>query len=368
MLKPLEKLKEADLEARILIALNEICSSVPFLKLISSRREVAYLGMRPDLVIDLSAGERRWEWIVECKLKAQPKELRNVLPYLQSVIEKPSDHGRYAILATPFLSEESRRLCAETGIGYVDLAGNVRLSFDQVYIERRAQDNPFREKRSLRSLFSAKAGRVLRVLLTPPLRAWKVKELEKAAGVSLGQVSNVRKLLLEGEWAEVAEGGLLLSKPEALTRAWLESYEPALLSKESCYTMLEGSELDNALRTALKESGDGAHAVLASYSAARWFAPYTRQGTLYLYADRAGKEILKHSLGLRAVESGGNVVLLEPREDDVFSGRVEASQGLWCSSLVQTWLDLSVAGERGAEAAEVLFQQKLAAGWRKSAR
>ena len=367
-MKPQEKLKGADLEARILIALNEICSSVPFLKLISSRREVLDRGIRPDLVLDLSAGERRWEWIVECKLSGQPKELRTVLPYLRSVVEKPSDHGRYAILAAPFLSEESRRLCTEVGIGYVDLAGNVHLSFDQVFIEMRAQDNPFRERRSLRSLFSAKAGRILRILLTPPLRAWKVKDLEKAAGVSLGQVSNVRKLLLEGEWAEVVEGGILLSKPEALARSWIESYEPALLSKESCYTMLEGSELDNALRIAFKESGDGVHAVLASYSAARWFAPYARQGTLYLYADRPGKEILKQSLGLRAVESGGNVVLLEPREDDIFSGRVEAAPGLWCSGLVQTWLDLSVAGDRGVDAAEVRFQQKLVAGWRESAR
>ena len=41
--------------------------------------------------------------------------------------------------------------------------------------------------------------------MTPPMRAWKVTELRDAAGVSLGQVSAVRKLLLHQEWAAVTQ-------------------------------------------------------------------------------------------------------------------------------------------------------------------
>jgi hypothetical protein len=120
-------------------------------------------------------------------------------------------------------------------------------------------------------------------------------------------------------------------------------------------------------RMALAEAGKGEHAVLASYSAARWFAPYARQATQFFYADKKGAEILKRHLQLQPVSRGENVVLLEPREDDVFSGRVEAAPGIWCSGLMQTWLDLSVAGERGGEAAEHLLREKLLPAWKEVA-
>jgi hypothetical protein len=63
------------------------------------------------------------------------------------------------------------------------------------------------------------------------------------------------------------------------------------------------------------------------------------------------------------VPGGENVVLIHPKEDDIFAGRIEATPNIWCTGLVQTWLDLSVAGERGDEAAEHLLQEKLLPAW-----
>jgi hypothetical protein len=306
--------------------------------------------------------------LVEEKRNGQPREVRSGVLQLEHYIKQlPGNALCYGVLLAPFLSAESVRLCTEAEVGCADLAGNARLAFDQVFIEQHAADNPFRVKRHLRSLFTAKAGRVLRVLLTPPLRAWKLTELQQAAVVSLGQASNVRKLLLDREWAIAGDAGLRLSKPVELARAWQGSYEPRPQNRATAYTLLHGETLDHALRAALAEAGKGAHLVLASYSAARWFAPYARQATLYLYGDKQGEEILKRHLQLQPVSRGENVVLLEPREDDVFSGRVEAAPGIWCSGLVQTWLDVSVAGERGGEAAEHLLREKLLPAWKEVA-
>jgi len=364
-MKQAEKLKLRDLEDKTLFALKELCSSVPFLTLRSWRQEKTSGGYRPDIVLAMNVGDRHWEWLVECCLNGQPRELRGVIPLIKSVLAEPGKGNRYALFAAPFLSEESRRLCAEAGLGYVDLAGNVHVSFEQVYIDVRAQVNPFKEKRSLSSLFSAKAGRDLRVLLTPPLRSWKVKDLQLASGVSLGQVSNVRKLLLDREWAEVSREGIHIEKPEALLCAWRESYEGEYLSEETFSTTISGEAFDAAFRKALEESSGGAHLVLASYSAARLYVPYVRQETLCVYADAEGKGILKQNLGLKPMETGGNVVVIEPREDDVFTGRVEVVPGIWCTGLVQTWLDLGVAGEHGLGAADLLLQQKLLPAWKK---
>lgn len=371
MMKDAKKLKLRDLEDKILFVLKELCSSVPFLTLRSWRQERISGGYRPDIVLTMNVGDQHWEWLVECRLNGQPREIRGVIPLMKSALVEPGKGNRYALFAAPFLSEESRRLCAEAGLGYVDMAGNVHVSFDQVFIDVKAQDNPFKEKRSLRSLFTAKAGRVLRMLLTPPLRSWKVKDLELASGVSLGEVSNVRKLLLDREWAEVSRDGIQIKKPEALLLAWRASYEGEYLSEETFSTTIREEAFDAAFRKALEESSNGAHVVLTSYSAAQWYASYAHQGSLYVYADSEGKEILKQYLGLRpveggGVEGGGNVIVLEPREDDVFDGRVEVVPGIWCAGVIQTWLDLGIAGERGIEAADFLLKRKLLPEWWKS--
>lgn len=344
--------------------IRDLLGRAPFVRVNSFRRFSSIYGNQPDWLVDIEVGGRPWGLVLAGTQQGQPREVRNGLLQLHQFQGMTKDKPSYGVLVAPFLSEQSTRLCNEAGVGYADLAGNARLSFDQVLIELQVAGNPFRVKRSLRSLFTAKAGRVLRVLLTPPLRAWKVKELKQAAGVSLGQVSNVRKLLLDREWAQVADAGLCLSKPVELARAWGSSFAARPQSREAAYTLLHGEGFENAVRAALAEAGNGAHAVLASYSAAQWLAPYARQATQYFYADQQGAEILKRHLQLQTVQRGENVVVLEPREDDVFSGRVEAAPGIWCSGLMQTWLDLSVAGERGGEAAEHLLQETLLPGWK----
>lgn len=42
---------------------------------------------------------------------------------------------------------------------------------------------------------------------------WKVTELSEEGKVSLGHASNVRKNLLEREWAVISSEGLTLNKP-----------------------------------------------------------------------------------------------------------------------------------------------------------
>jgi hypothetical protein len=65
----------------------------------------------------------------------------------------------------PYISPVSAEICRKEGVGYLDLAGNCRLSFENVFIRREGIHNPFAVKRDLRSLYAAKSARVLRVLL-----------------------------------------------------------------------------------------------------------------------------------------------------------------------------------------------------------
>jgi len=317
---------------------------------------------------EVRTGDRRWTLVLEGKRSGQPRIIRNAVLQLESYLSHlPQDKRCYGVLLVPFISEKSARICTEAGMGYADLAGNAHLSFDQVFIEIRTAQNPFREKRELRSLFTPKAGRVLGVLLTPPLRAWKVEELAKETGVSLGHVSNVRRRLLDREWARADDAGLRLTKPEELARSWQDAYESRARKRKKYYTVLHGEEMERALRAALAEAGAGEHAVLSSFSAARWIAPYARQATHFFYADAVGEEVLRQHLQLSPTTQGENVVVEEPRETDVFERRIEPVSGIWCTGLVHTWLDLNATGERGREAAEHLLKHKLLTVWKEIA-
>ena len=109
-------------------------------------------------------------------------------------------------------------------------------------------------------------------------------DLSAAARVSLGHVSNVRKLLLDQEWAAAERTGLRVTRPDDLLQAWGSAYRPRIRVRETLYTALHGERLDAAVRAALADAGSGSHLLLASFSAARWLAPYARQATTFFFA------------------------------------------------------------------------------------
>jgi hypothetical protein len=71
--------------------------------------------------------------------------------------------------------------------------------------------------------------------------------------------------------------------------------------------------------------------------------------------------MLQDALKLSSVSSGGNVVITIPKDEGVLLDTAEPAPGAICTSPVQTFLDLSIAGERGEEAADHLKQELL--GW-----
>ena len=79
----------------------------------------------------------------------------------------------------------------------------------------------------------------------------------------------------------------------------------------------------------------------------------------YFYADDVGLERLKVRLNLSSATKGENVVVTMPKDHGLFHDVVESAPGAICTSPIQTYLDLTAAGERGREAAEHLRREKL---------
>jgi hypothetical protein len=346
-----------DLERRSVHALKALLAEVPAIKLRDAALETNTVDGRIDILAHIEVMGRPHMLACEVKGSGQPRFARVALLQLRNYI---ADHGDHAtpVFVAPYLSPEVREMCREAGVGFLDLEGNAWLAFDGVFIDRQRSTTPAVVRRELRSLFKPKSARVLRILLRDPKRAWRVVELAAAADVSLGQVSNVRNSLVDREWAQVAEEGLRLSRPDALLDAWREAYQPEG-DRLAFYTTLHGVAFEEAARRSLGVDPERGRAVFACFSAAHWLAPYGRTSTQYFCADERGLERLRAVLKLASAAKGENVVVTMPRDEGLFLDSAEAAPGSFCTSPVQTYLDLAVAGERGLEAADHLRQTKL---------
>jgi len=356
MLKVPESVK--DLEDRATGALEALIEQAPAIKLKNIKVEAKSLGREIDILAQLNVAGRPHMLVCEVKSNGQPRHVREGLLQLRNYI---AHFGKKAtpIFIAPYLSPEAQALCREQGVGFLDLEGNAWLAFDSVFIERIVSNKPSAERRELKSMFKPKSAQVLRVMLRDPGHAWRVTELAETADVSLGHVSNVRSGLLDREWGQVAEKGLFLSQPDVLLNAWRDAYEPPDGKRISFYTTLHGAGFEEAARRVLGVKSTNGQAIFASFSAAHWLAPYGRTGSQYFYADNAGSDKLKAELKLSSASKGENVVVTLLKDQGLFGDVIEPAPGAVCTSPVQTYLDLAVAGERGREAAEHLRRERL---------
>lgn len=379
-MKGTEVLNERDFKPQFEALLRGLLGRVPSLKLASLKEDVRVSpdsAHRADRVAQVTAGARKWTLVVEEKRLAQPREVRMAVLQLERYLKLlPEDVPHYGVLLAPFISEASAKICAEAGIGYADLAGNARLAFDQVFIETRGADNPFREKRDTRSLFAPRATRVLRVLLQGPLRPWKVTELAESARVSLGLVSAVRQELLAREWAaedvlweRLASGasrqvcGIQITKPSAVLEAWAKAddWEKRTLTQE--YSVLINEPLELAER--LKEVLPDELPVFTQWFAAWLRHPHTTTQVITAYVKKFPDDALikEKLLGRRVSAGGGGLRLVLPKDEGVLHP-AQTVRGFELVSDVQIYLDLLRGGLRGEEQAQELRQwPDFAGGW-----
>jgi hypothetical protein len=205
---------------RMVAVFRSYLESVPFLKIVSWKNHARLGEFVPDLLIKISLARTEQVIIAETRSSGQPRFAREAVNQLYRY--RDAAPGMYGVFMAPYLSSQAAGICEKADIGYSDVAGNCRLVFGQVYIERRDWPNPTIVKRELRSLFTPKASRILSVLLADPKRQWKVLNLAKEARVSLGQASNVKKLLEDREWVERGSKGMRLSQPDRLRAAWAD--------------------------------------------------------------------------------------------------------------------------------------------------
>lgn len=352
-----KQLDTSPAELEVKQRLDAILAEVPFARIRRWVRRADARGARPDLVLDLMAGGESWRLVIQVKGSGEPRILRGAIQQLQAFLgTRPR---QYAILAAPYLGSTAQVVCREAGVGYLDLAGNCRLVFDRVFIERRGFPNPRIERRLLRSVFAARASRVLRVLLEDPGRPCQVQRLAREARVSLGLAFKVKRRLLDLEYARETKEGIQLAKPEDLLRDWGTAGLPRTRRQLDCYAPGEPVDVEATLRESCRRQG--VRFALTLFSGAARVAPFTRYTRSAGYVD-GDLSATAEALGWKAVPTGANVTLLAPPDEGVWYGLRQVGDDPVVSD-VQLYLDLVGSKGRGEEAATFILEQRLRPRW-----
>ena len=339
-------MKIATGETAAIQALRDCLEEIPFLQLMNV--STAENASGPDFRMDVRVQNRPLTILAEYKTSGQPRLAREAAFQIKDWLAKGL--GVYGVFTAPYISPEAAAVCKEAGIGYLDLAGNCLLSFETVYVHREGKPNSSLQRRELRSLYSPKAERILRVLLRRPQQSWKTEALAEAAQVSFGQVSNVKKLLADREWLAPNEGGIRLNNPGAVLDEWAEQYRFHRNQVLDYYALIEVAECEVQLAEACQRQG--MRYALTAFSAAARLAPAVRYQRAVAYVD-GDPDSLADSLGWKPVTSGANVSLLVPYDEGVFFDSREMD-GTQLVTPVQIYLDLQNYRSRGQEAAQAI--------------
>lgn len=357
MLKGIHLMKMQDLEKKAWEALVQCLAEVPFLDLGETLTAPIPESGQPDFLMRVRAGKEEKILLVEVKNNGQPRYVREAVNQLLRY--KSHYQDAYGIFIAPYISPQSEDICRQADIGFVDFAGNCFLFFQEVFIHKTGNPNPFTEKRYLRSLYSPKAGRILRVLLTSPSKVWKVEELAGEAGVSLGHVANIKKLLGDREWVDDFAVGFSLRNPEILLKEWSENYSFRKNQVHQFYTLDRLIDFEHRLGEVCNQ--ESIRYGLTGFSGAARHAPAVRyqRAMAYINGDMDRLILL---LGLKPVQTGANVSLLIPYDEGVYYGSQEVD-GISVIHPIQIYLDLKGISGRGEEAADVLLEEVIRKQW-----
>jgi len=301
-----------------------------------------------------SPDQKRGTIAVEAKRSLDPKDVLR--------IAASHREGEPLLVIAPYLSKSTRERLAEAGISYLDLTGNARIELARpgLYVATNGADRSPSEPRGLRTLRGPKVGRVIRTLVDQRDPAG-VRGIAARSKVDAGYVSRVLSLLdREALVARDSRGKILRVDWVGLLRRWAEESPfpergrqfRCLDPRGSSGLLRRLSVLDNgAVR--LGDTGTAnEYAVTGSFVANR-YAPVAESRLMTVYVSDAVRAM--HVLDLRAVETGTNVLLVEPDDAGVFIGATFADS-VRHVALSQAVVDLLGSPGRGPSEGEALIE------------
>lgn len=345
-------LKESEIKEELLKHLSDL---LPDFKIEEVATAQTSKKMVPDLVLSAEVGKIRKTLLIEIKSIGEPKIAKEAIYHLNRLMDIFPDS--YPVFSAPFIGERSREICIEEGIGYIDLTGNAYLKFNTVLVDRISKNSSRIERENARSIFSAKATRVIRKILEIPLVEWRIIDIANACDMSPAGVYYVLNQLENKGYIERTENRKVkVIEPRKLLLDWGINWTVDKSSSEKYFSF--SRSVEELIELIAVNAGNlGYDYAFTGMAGASLVSPFVRFTDVWLYLSGESKKMVER-LDLRPVSTGANVVIFMPYDKGVFMGEREIN-GKRVVSDVQLFLDLYKYPARGQEQAERILEAQL---------
>lgn len=305
-----------------------------------------------DAVLSLETPDgHKLRYVVEVKRALTTREVPHALTRVRSTATTADAEG--VALVARYLAPNTRQRIAEENAAYLDATGNIRISSTRppLFVCLSGADrDPWRGPgRPRGSLKGAPAARVVRGLVDfrPP---YTVPELIERTGTSTGACYRVVKFLEQEDLLDREERGPIVRVDwRRILERWAQDYGFQRADVVRSYLAPRGIE------TAIEglRAGTSQPYVVTGSVAAGFYASYAPPRLLTLYAQQP--QDLAEELGLRAVDTGANVLVAANTDDFPFL-RATEKDDLVVAAPSQVAVDLLNAPGRGPAEAEALIE------------
>ena len=263
------------------------------------------------------------------------------------------------VLAAPYISPQKQDLCRDNGIFFIDLSGNVFISYKSFHVERIGFPNKYPEKRQQRDPFSDKASLILRELLKNRDRLWGIREIAQKTGLDPGYVSRMGKSLEESGYVVRIDRKLKIRSQQELLDDWVRAYELKKNELKPFFVMAPDAKSIIQRFTKMRIPKDFKYA-LSVQAGASLVAPHAVFKEVHIYVENSQSiEFFQNELELTETDQGSNLVLMLPYYKHSVFYDCREIEGVPVVSDIQLYLDLYKYPVRGQEQAEYLFDKKL---------
>lgn len=268
------------------------------------------------------------------------------------------------LLAVPYMDDVGRRVCHETGVGWIDLSGNALIAAPGLRAMVEGRPNLYRTRGRPPNLFAPKSSRLTRWLLMYPEESLTQRQIARAAGMTEGFVSRIASgLEVQGYLARDEAGRIRAKDPGLLLDSWREAYR---FSQHTVHRGHVAARSGDALARVVCDvlSGKRVEHAVTGLAAAWMYTQFAafRVATVYVPVDPPAAVLER--LGYRDDSRGANLWMVVPNDAGVFHGAALQS-GVRCVHPVQAYVDLKDHPERAADAAAHLRAELL--NWRRVA-
>ena len=281
---------------------------------------------------------------------------RSILNAVDQVTRYIGDDNRSQrpMIVSQYISPRSREVLKGLSVSFIDVTGNIRVINDLpgLFIESQgATKNPWAEDTPLRTLKGRGAGRAVRALvdMRPP---FGVRELGLKTNVPIATLSRVIDLLERDALLDRDDdGGVMKLDWMNTIRRWSQDYE---LRKSNTVDMyLEPRGIPSLLN---KLGQVELPYAITSSLAADWFSPIAPAQIATIFVENSGD--FANEIGLRQVDTGANVALIEPFDKVVFERTMQFEE-LLVAAPSQVAVDLLTGpGREPSEGEELLLWMK----------